>query len=159
MHAYEELLAGRPEEFDWVERDDETDAAAMCYTSGTTGNPKGVVYSHRSIYLHSMQVCMPDGVRRCGQPDRVLLIVPMFHVLAWGTPYAAMMCGASLVMPDRFLTPEPLADADRDGAADAGRRRADDLDRAARARSTSTPRDMSSLRDVDRRRLGLPARR
>ena len=61
VHAYEDLLAGQPEEFDWVELDDETDAAAMCYTSGTTGNPKGVVYSHRSIYLHSMQVCMTDG--------------------------------------------------------------------------------------------------
>src|SRR4026209_54842 len=88
---------------------DETSAAAMCYTSGTTGNPKGVVYSHRSIYLHSMQVCMPDGFGM-RQSDRVLLIVPMFHVLAWGTPYAAMMCGATLVMPDRFLAPEPLAE-------------------------------------------------
>jgi fatty-acyl-CoA synthase len=108
VHAYEDLLRGRPEEFEWVEVA-EGDAAAMCYTSGTTGNPKGVVYSHRSIYLHSMQVCMPDGFGM-RQGDRVLLIVPMFHVLAWGTPYAALMSGASLVMPDRFLTPEPLAD-------------------------------------------------
>src|SRR4051794_19414265 len=108
VHAYDELLAGRPEEFDWVVLEDETSAAAMCYTSGTTGNPKGVVYSHRSIYLHSMQVCMPDGFG-LSQADRLLLIVPMFHVLAWGTPYAAMMCGATLVMPDRFLAPEPLA--------------------------------------------------
>ncbi len=109
VHAYDELLAGRPEEFDWVVLEDETSAAAMCYTSGTTGNPKGVVYSHRSIYLHSMQVCMPDGFG-VSQADRLLLIVPMFHVLAWGTPYAAMMCGATMVMPDRFLAPEPLAE-------------------------------------------------
>ncbi len=109
VHAYEELLADRPEEFDWVVLEDETAAAAMCYTSGTTGNPKGVVYSHRSVYLHSMQICMPDGFG-LSQGDRLLLIVPMFHVLAWGTPYAAMMCGATLVMPDRFLAPEPLAE-------------------------------------------------
>ena len=109
VHAYDELLAGRPEDFDWVVLEDETSAAAMCYTSGTTGNPKGVVYSHRSIYLHSMQVCMPDGFG-LSQADRLLLIVPMFHVLAWGTPYAAMMCGATMVMPDRFLAPEPLAE-------------------------------------------------
>jgi fatty-acyl-CoA synthase len=108
VHAYEDLLHGRPEEFDWAEVP-EVDAAAMCYTSGTTGNPKGVVYSHRSIYLHSMQICMADGFG-LSQADRILLIVPMFHVLAWGTPYAAMMCGASLVMPDRFLAPEPLAE-------------------------------------------------
>ncbi len=101
---------GQPDEFDWVDLDDETDAAAMCYTSGTTGNPKGVVYSHRSIYLHSMQVCMADGVRDAASGTACCSIVPMFHVLAWGTPYAAMMSGASLVMPDRFLTPEPLAE-------------------------------------------------
>ncbi|HEY4315356.1 MAG TPA: long-chain fatty acid--CoA ligase [Actinomycetes bacterium] len=108
VHAYEDVLAGQPEEFDWVEVD-ENDAAAMCYTSGTTGNPKGVAYSHRSIYLHSMQVCMADGFG-LSQADRILLIVPMFHVLAWGTTYAAMMCGATMIMPDRFLAPEPLAD-------------------------------------------------
>ncbi|HEX4699410.1 MAG TPA: long-chain fatty acid--CoA ligase [Actinomycetes bacterium] len=108
VHAYEDVLAGQPEEFDWVEVD-ENDAAAMCYTSGTTGHPKGVAYSHRSIYLHSMQVCMADGFG-LSQADRILLIVPMFHVLAWGTTYAAMMCGATMIMPDRFLAPEPLAD-------------------------------------------------
>jgi fatty-acyl-CoA synthase len=108
VHAYEELLAGQPEEFDWVDVH-ENDAAAMCYTSGTTGNPKGVAYSHRSVYLHSMQVCMADGFG-LSQADRILLIVPMFHVLAWGTPYAALMCGATMVMPDRFLAPQPLAE-------------------------------------------------
>ena len=93
--------------FDWPEVD-ERDAAAMCYTSGTTGNPKGVVYSHRSIYLHSMQVCMADGVRPERRRDRVLAVVPQFHAMAWGLPYAALMAGASLLMPDRFLQPEPL---------------------------------------------------
>ncbi len=107
VHSWEELIAGRPEEFDWVDLD-ERDAAAMCYTSGTTGNPKGVVYSHRSIYLHSMQVCMGDGFSLTAA-DRVLAVVPMFHAMAWGLPYAALMVGSTLLMPDRFLTPEPLA--------------------------------------------------
>ena len=106
VHAYEDLLAGQPEEFDWPDLD-ERSAAAMCYTSGTTGNPKGVVYSHRSIYLHSMQVCMTDGMA-LSQADKALAVVPMFHAMSWGLPYAAFMVGASLVMPDRFLQPEPL---------------------------------------------------
>ncbi|RKT84919.1 fatty-acyl-CoA synthase [Saccharopolyspora antimicrobica] len=107
VHDYEELLSGQPVEFDWPELD-ERSAAAMCYTSGTTANPKGVVYSHRSIYLHSMQVCMTDGMA-LSQADRALAIVPMFHAMSWGLPYAAFMVGASIVMPDRFLQPEPLA--------------------------------------------------
>ena len=146
VHAYEDLLDGQPDEFDWVDPDDETDAAAMCYTSGTTGNPKGVAYSHRSIYLHSMQICMTDGFAM-GQRDRVLLIVPMFHVLAWGTPYAAMMSGASLVMPDRFLTPEPLADLiETTKPTLAGG--VPTVWTALLAYLDQTPRDMSSLRDV-----------
>jgi fatty-acyl-CoA synthase len=145
VHAYEDLLAGEPEEFDWVEVD-ENDAAAMCYTSGTTGNPKGVVYSHRSIYLHSMQICMPDGFG-LRQSDRLLLIVPMFHVLAWGTPYAAMMSGASLVMPDRFLTPEPLADL-IETARPTLAGGVPTVWTALLAYLDQTPRDMSSLRDV-----------
>jgi fatty-acyl-CoA synthase len=80
----------------------------MCYTSGTTGNPKGVIYSHRSIWLHSMQVCMTDSMA-LSQADRALVIVPQFHAMSWGMPYAALMVGASLIMPDRFLQPEPLA--------------------------------------------------
>jgi fatty-acyl-CoA synthase len=107
VHAWEDLIRDQPDTFDWVEGD-ERDAAAMCYTSGTTGNPKGVVYSHRSIYLHSMQVCMGDGFTLNAR-DRVLAVVPMFHAMAWGLPYAALMVGSSLIMPDRFLTPEPLA--------------------------------------------------
>ena len=87
---------------------DERDAAALCYTSGTTGNPKGVVYSHRSIWLHSMQVCATEAF---GLPpgDSALAVVPQFHAMAWGLPYAAFMTGASLLMPDRFLQAEPLA--------------------------------------------------
>ncbi|NIL79465.1 long-chain fatty acid--CoA ligase [Rhodococcoides kroppenstedtii] len=108
VHGYDDLLAGRPETFDWPELD-ETDAAAMCYTSGTTGDPKGVVYSHRSIWLHSMQACMTDAMA-LSQRDSVLAIVPMFHAMSWGLPYAALMVGASLIMPDRFLQPAPLAE-------------------------------------------------
>ena len=107
VHSYAELLAGQPEDFDWPEVD-ERSAAAMCYTSGTTGNPKGVAYSHRSIWLHSMQVCMTDSMA-LSQADRALVIVPQFHAMSWGLPYAAFMVGASLIMPDRFLQPEPLA--------------------------------------------------
>ncbi|MFI5608501.1 long-chain fatty acid--CoA ligase [Amycolatopsis sp. NPDC051903] len=107
VHAYDELLAGQPSEFDWPEID-ERSAAAMCYTSGTTGDPKGVVYSHRSIWLHSMQVCMTDSMG-LAQEDKALAIVPMFHAMSWGLPYAALMVGASLIMPDRFLQPQPIA--------------------------------------------------
>ncbi|MER7002168.1 fatty acid--CoA ligase [Dactylosporangium sp. NPDC000555] len=107
VHRWEELVRGKPDTFDWPELD-EDDAAALCYTSGTTGNPKGVAYSHRSIYLHSMEVCMAESFG-LGPQVRDLCIVPMFHAMAWGLPYAALMSGASLVMPDRFLQAAPLA--------------------------------------------------
>jgi fatty-acyl-CoA synthase len=106
VHSYEELLAGMPGSFAWAEPD-ERSAAAMCYTSGTTGMPKGVVYSHRSAYLHSMGVCLGNTLGIC-ESDRVLPVVPMFHANAWGLPYAAVLSGADLIMPDRFLQPEPL---------------------------------------------------
>jgi acyl-CoA synthetase (AMP-forming)/AMP-acid ligase II len=103
---YEELLAGQPTEYDWPEVD-ERSAASMCYTSGTTGNPKGVVYSHRSMFLHTTQVVSPAGFFLC-DAERVLQIVPMFHASAWGLPYACFMTGAAMVMPDRFLQAAPL---------------------------------------------------
>src|ERR1700678_3603205 len=103
VHSYEELLAAAPDSFDWPELD-ERSAAAMCYTSGTTGLPKGVAYSHRSTYLHSMAVCTVNGIG-VSEHDRVMPIVPMFHANAWGLAYAAMMSGADLVMPDRFMIP------------------------------------------------------
>ncbi len=107
VHRWDDLLAGRPETFDWPAVD-ENDAAALCYTSGTTGNPKGVAYSHRSIWLHSMEVCMSETFG-LGPADRELVIVPMFHAMAWGLPYASFMGGASMVMPDRFLQAAPIA--------------------------------------------------
>jgi fatty-acyl-CoA synthase len=105
--SYEELLAGQEAGFDYPELDDRA-AAGLCYTSGTTGNPKGVLYSHRSSVLHAMAVCLADGIglRRA---DRVLPVVPMFHANAWGLPYAAMLAGADLVLPSQFLQAEPLA--------------------------------------------------
>ena len=143
--AYEALLEGRPEEFDWPELD-ERSAAAMCYTSGTTGDPKGVVYSHRSIWLHSMQACMSDAMG-LAQSDKVLAIVPMFHAMSWGLPYAALMVGASLIMPDRFLQPAPLAEMMstlRPTAAAA----VPTIWQALLVHLDEHPADLSSLRDV-----------
>ncbi|PFX02169.1 3-methylmercaptopropionyl-CoA ligase [Nocardia farcinica] len=106
VHSYSELLAGQSDSYDFPVID-ERSAAAMCYTSGTTGDPKGVVYSHRSNWLHAMQVVSPSGMGFSGA-DSVLAIVPLFHANAWGIPYAALMSGANVVMPDRFLQPGPL---------------------------------------------------
>jgi fatty-acyl-CoA synthase len=104
---YDDVLAAASPSYDWPDDIDEHAAAAMCYTSGTTGNPKGVVYSHRSCWLHSMAVCTANGIG-LGADDRTLPIVPMFHANAWGQPYAAFMSGADLIMPDRFLQAEPV---------------------------------------------------
>lgn len=105
---YHDLLAGQPTDFDWPDLS-ETAASAMCYTSGTTGNPKGIVYSHRSTFLHAMAVCAPNAMA-INAGDQILPIVPMFHANAWGLPYAAMMAGASLVMTDRYLQANRLVD-------------------------------------------------
>jgi len=106
VHEYEELLAAEPDSFDWPELD-ERSAAAMCYTSGTTGNPKGVVYSHRSSYLHSMGACLGNAFA-ISERDRVLPVVPMFHANAWGLAYAGLLSGAALILPDRYLQPAAL---------------------------------------------------
>jgi fatty-acyl-CoA synthase len=105
-HDYEELLAAQSDQHAWPDPD-ESSAAALCYTSGTTGEPKGVAYSHRSIYLHSMAVNTPTA-HGLTWSDTFLPVVPMFHVNAWGMPYAAFLAGAGQLLPDRFLQPESL---------------------------------------------------
>ncbi|MEU8921238.1 long-chain fatty acid--CoA ligase [Kitasatospora sp. NPDC048545] len=109
VHDYEELIAGRPTAFPWRGDLDERQAAVLCYTSGTTGDPKGVLYSHRSVYLHCLQVNTGDNFAFTPR-DIALPVVPMFHVNAWGIPHAAFMSGAGLLMPDRFLQPKPMAE-------------------------------------------------
>jgi fatty-acyl-CoA synthase len=99
--CYEELMEAASDDYTWPEFDERT-AASLCYTSGTTGKPKGVLYSHRSTVVHAMAIMAPDvfGLRAV---DRVLPVVPMFHVNAWGLPYGAPAAGASLIMPGRHL--------------------------------------------------------
>ena len=104
--SYREITAAESDQFDWPDID-ENSAAAMCYTSGTTGNPKGVVYGHRSSYLHSMAVCSGNGMG-LSFSDKAFAIVPMFHANAWGLPYAALMAGADIVLPDRFMDAKSL---------------------------------------------------
>jgi fatty-acyl-CoA synthase len=103
---YDELLAAEQPGFDWPELDERA-AALMCYTSGTTGDPKGVVYSHRSTFLHALAVTSAS-IKGITEADRALVIVPMFHVNAWGLPFAAFLSGATLHMPGPFLQPEHL---------------------------------------------------
>jgi acyl-CoA synthetase (AMP-forming)/AMP-acid ligase II len=99
--CYEELVGAQGSDYDWP-MFDETTASSLCYTSGTTGNPKGVLYSHRSTVLHSYATCMVDGLGLSAL-ESTLLVVPMFHVNAWGMPYAGAMSGAKLVMPGPAL--------------------------------------------------------
>ncbi|HWI28252.1 MAG TPA: 3-(methylthio)propionyl-CoA ligase [Stellaceae bacterium] len=95
--CYEDLLAGESADMRWPEFDENT-ASSLCYTSGTTGNPKGALYTHRSTLLHSFAVCSANAVA-ISMRDSILPVVPMFHVNAWGIPYAAAMSGAKLVFP------------------------------------------------------------
>ncbi|MEU5810823.1 long-chain fatty acid--CoA ligase [Streptomyces sp. NPDC047718] len=145
VHEYEELLAGRPDHYDWPELD-ERQAAAMCYTSGTTGDPKGVVYSHRSVYLHSMQVNMAESMGLDDQ-DTSLIVVPQFHVNAWGLPHATFMTGINMLMPDRFLQPAPLAEMiERERPTHAAA--VPTIWQGLLAEVTANPRDLSSMRQV-----------
>jgi acyl-CoA synthetase (AMP-forming)/AMP-acid ligase II len=106
LMCYEDLLAAASPDYSWP-RFDENEASSLCYTSGTTGNPKGVLYSHRSTLLHSFTACTADGLGLSAR-DSVLLVVPLFHVNAWGIPYAGAMCGAKLVLPGPNLSGENM---------------------------------------------------
>ena len=103
---YDELIQDQSTEFNWPQFSEET-PSSLCYTSGTTGNPKGVLYSHRSTLLHSMAVCFPDSLNLSAS-DTVMPVVPMFHVNAWGIPYATAMVGSTLVLPGANLDGDSL---------------------------------------------------
>jgi acyl-CoA synthetase (AMP-forming)/AMP-acid ligase II len=104
--CYEELAAASSDAFTWPSFD-ENQASSLCYTSGTTGNPKGVLYSHRSTLLHTFAIALPDAIN-CSAKDVILPVVPMFHVNAWGLPYAACMMGSKLVFPGAGLDGKSL---------------------------------------------------
>ena len=110
--SYEELLAAEPPDHSWPQLGEDA-AAAMCYTSGTTGNPKGVLYSHRAIYLHTMGECMTDSFG-LSENDVVMPVVPMFHAMAWGLPFAATFLGCRQVFPGAHLQPRDLAELIQD---------------------------------------------
>jgi fatty-acyl-CoA synthase len=105
---YDDLISTQAANFIWPEFDENT-ASALCYTSGTTGNPKGVLYSHRSTVLHSFAICFPDSVN-LSSSEVVLPVVPMFHVNAWSIPYAAAMVGCTLVLPGPVLDGKSLVE-------------------------------------------------
>lgn len=109
VYHYEELLEKGNSKYEYSKDIDENDPAGMCYTSATTGNPKGVVYSHRGIFLHSLALGLADG-GAVSEKDTAMPVVPMFHVNAWGLPFAAVWFGANLVLPGPYFTPKLLAE-------------------------------------------------
>ena len=108
LSCYEDLIADESDNYSWPQMD-ENAAAALCYTSGTTGNPKGVLYSHRSTLLHALSSALPDALDLSAR-DVVLPVVPMFHVNAWGIPYTAPLVGAKLVLPGSGMDGESLCE-------------------------------------------------
>ena len=106
--CYEELIEAQSPHFDWPTFDENT-ASSLCYTSGTTGNPKGALYSHRSTVLHTYAAALPDSLN-CSARDVILPVVPMFHVNAWGLPYVSCMVGAKMVFPGPRLDGKSLYD-------------------------------------------------
>jgi acyl-CoA synthetase (AMP-forming)/AMP-acid ligase II len=104
--CYEELVAAASADYDWPQFD-ENAASTLCYTSGTTGNPKGVLYSHRSTILHAFAACSADALALSAR-DSILVVVPLFHANAWSLPFSAAMCGAKLVLPGPKLDPESI---------------------------------------------------
>ena len=104
--CYEELVAAASADYDWPQLD-ENAASTLCYTSGTTGNPKGVLYSHRSTILHAFAACSADALALSAR-DSILVVVPLFHANAWSLPFSAAMCGAKLVLPGPKLDPESI---------------------------------------------------
>ncbi len=106
--CYEDLVEGHSSEYTWPSFDEDT-ASSLCYTSGTTGNPKGALYSHRSTVLHTYAAALPDSLN-CSARDVILPVVPMFHVNAWGLPYISCMVGAKLVFPGPWLDGKSLHD-------------------------------------------------
>jgi len=120
LHCYETLLESESDAYVWPDFDERT-ASSLCYTSGTTGNPKGVLYNHRSTVLHCYGLALPDAASLSAM-DAILPVVPMFHVNAWGYPYAGMMVGAKLIFPGHKLAdPETLVDLiNEEGATLAG---------------------------------------
>ncbi|MGG0719237.1 long-chain fatty acid--CoA ligase [Robertmurraya massiliosenegalensis] len=109
VYHYEELIRNGSDDFEYPEDLNENDPAGMCYTSATTGNPKGVVYTHRSTVLHSMALGMADSAA-LSERDVAMAIVPMFHANAWGLPFAGVWFGSTLVMPGPYFTPKILAE-------------------------------------------------
>jgi acyl-CoA synthetase (AMP-forming)/AMP-acid ligase II len=104
--CYESLLEASSAEFEWPEFDERT-ASTLCYTSGTTGNPKGVLYDHRSTVLHALGACTTDSFAFSSR-DSILVVVPLFHANAWSVPFSAALCGAKLVLPGPKLDPESI---------------------------------------------------